>query len=181
MTGGQAGADEWGWGSEAYIWSPEGGTRSLGNFSFPCEEIDPWSCWWSPEIVFPAEGFGVSDKGDLVVGRAGDFWNGFFGFIWMEELGMLNLDEFLQGQGVMEAYTGNMASPLAVSGDGKTIVGWGFSDVSMISFALTLDQVWVCRNGKSSLAGFPGGMLTQLKNGAALGLCEADRPIVPGS
>lgn len=181
VTGGLAGTNDWNWGESAYVWSPQTGTRNLGHFAFPCEEIDPWSCPWQPEIVFPAEGFGVTDKGDMVVGRAGDFWNGFIGFIWMEELGMVNFNEFMQGQGIVEAYTSNLISPLAISGDGKTIVGWGFSDVSMISFAVTLDQVWVCRKGKSSLAGFPGGLLSQLNNGATLGLCEEDRAIVPGS
>ena len=139
----------------------------------------PWDCPWRAEIPFPAEGFGVSDKGDIVVGRAGDFWNGFLGFLWMEETGMIDFNAFLQGQGVMEAYTSAFISPLAISGDGKTIVGWGLSDVSMVSFALTLDQVWVCRNGKSRLTGFPGGMRTQLARGAELGLCEADRPLTP--
>jgi hypothetical protein len=53
--------------------------------------------------VFPAEAFGVSEKGDIVVGRAGDFFNGFIRFIWTEALGMIDFNEFLQGQGVMEA------------------------------------------------------------------------------
>jgi hypothetical protein len=92
---------------------------------------------------------------------------------------MIDFNEFLQGQGVMEAYAGAMISPLAVSGDGKTIVGWGINDVSQLSFAVTLDQVWVCNGGKSQMVGFPGGMSSQLKRGAELGLCEADRPIEP--
>ncbi len=129
--------------------------------------------------MFPAEAFGVSEKGDIVVGRAGDFFNGFIRFIWTEALGMIDFNEFLQGQGVMEAYAGAMISPLAVSGDGKTIVGWGVNDVSQLSFAVTLDQVWVCHGGKSQLVGFPGGMSSQLKRGAELGMCEADRPIEP--
>jgi hypothetical protein len=29
------------------------------------------------------------------------------------------------------------------------------------------------------MVGFPGGMSSQLKRGAELGLCEADRPIEP--
>jgi hypothetical protein len=144
-----------------------------------CEIVAPWDCEWMPEFVFPAEAFGVSDKGDLVVGRAGDYWNGFVGFLWMEELGMLDFNEFLQGQGVMEAYTSGLISPLAVSGDGKTIVGWGYNDIAQISFAVTLDQVWVCNKGKSQMVGFPGAAISHLKRGAELGLCEADRPIEP--
>ena len=178
-VGGYAGRNEYDWGEDAYIWSPKTGTRNLGHFTFPCEDIAPWDCPWMPEVVLPAEAFGVSDKGDIVVGRAGDYWNGFIGFIWMEGLGMIDFNEFLQGQGVMEAYPGAMISPLAVSGDGKTIVGWGINDVSQLSFAVTLDQVWVCNGSKSQLVGFPGGMLSHLKRGAELGLCQADRPIEP--
>jgi hypothetical protein len=34
-----------------------------------------------------------------------------------------------------------LISPLAVSGAGRTIVGWGLSDVSQVSFVLALDKV----------------------------------------
>ena len=43
-------------------------------------------------IDFPAIPFAVTDDGSMVVGRAGDFWNGFIGFLWMEETGMLDLN-----------------------------------------------------------------------------------------
>jgi hypothetical protein len=147
----------------------------------PCEIIAPWACDWVPEIELPASAFGISANGNIVVGRAGSPWDGFAGFLWMEELGMIHFGEFLRAQGIVEAYTNDIISPLAISGDGKTIVGWGLGATDQMSFAVTLDQVWVCRKGKSSLAGFPGGMLTQLRNGATLGLCEEDRPIVPGA
>ena len=115
----------------------------------------------------------------MVVGRAGDFWNGFIGFLWMEETGMLDLNAFLQGQGVMEAYTSGIISPLALSGDGKTIVGWGLNDNAQMSYAITLDQVFVCENERTSLVGFPGAMKAKLAKGATLGMCQADRPIAP--
>jgi hypothetical protein len=171
VVGGGAGED---W-SDAYIWSPETGTRNIGKM--PCADPLDFFC----QIFNQTEPFGVSDRGDLVVGRSGSFFSGFSGMVWMEELGMLDFNEFLQGQGVMEAYQDALIGPLAVSGDGKTIVGWGLGTVSQISFAVTLDQVWVCRNGNSRLTGFPGGMMTQLRNGATLGLCEQDRAIAPGS
>ncbi len=178
-VGGGAGTNEWGYGEDAYIWSPSTGTRNLGHMTLPCEVVAPWDCPWVPEVVFAGEGFGVSDKGDIVVGRAGDFWYGFQGFLWTEALGMVDLGEFLRNQGIVEAYTNELISPLAISGDGKTIVGWGFSDVDIISFAVTLDQVWVCNKGKSQLVGFPGGMESLMKKGATPGLCEADRVIAP--
>jgi hypothetical protein len=50
----------------------------------------------------------------------------------------------------------------------------------MVSFAVTLDQVWICSKGKSKLVGFPGAVESHLARGAELGLCAADRPIEPG-
>lgn len=183
VVGGNAGGDGvFDWGKDAYLWSPVTGTEPLGHMTIPCEDfaVAPWDCNFVNEVEFAAEGFGVSDNGEIVVGRAGDFWNGFVGFIWMRGLGMLEFNTFLQGQGVMEAYTSALIGPLAVSGDGHTIVGWGVNDVAQISYALTLDQVWVCRKGRSQLVGFPGAMLSHLEGGAELGLCAADRPIEPG-
>lgn len=179
VVGGTAGSNEYQWGDDAYLWSPAGGTRNLGHVVLSCEVIAPWACEWQPEFVMPAEGWAVSDKGDIVLGRAGDFWNGFVGFIWTEATGMLDLNEFLRNQGVMEAFNNQFIGPLAVSGDGKTLAGWGAGPNGYVSFAVTLDQVWVCSKGKSKLAGFPGAMATQLSKGAELGLCEADRPIAP--
>ena len=179
VVGGEAGSNEWGAGIDAYLWSPTKGTRNLGHFSVPCEEIAPWDCPWTPTIDFPAIAFAVTDDGGMVVGRAGDFWNGFIGFLWMEETGMLDLNEFLQGQGIMEAFTSGIISPLAISGDGKTIVGWGLNDNSQISYAITLDQVFVCDKEQTFLVGFPGAMKAKLAKGATLGMCEADRPIAP--
>ncbi|HMB60586.1 MAG TPA: hypothetical protein VKN35_11800 [Xanthomonadales bacterium] len=179
VVGGLAGSNEYLWGEDAYIWSPNGGTRNLGHMVFSCEIVAPWDCEWQPEFIFPAEGWAVSDKGDIVLGRAGDWWNGFVGFIWTEATGMLELNEFLQNQGVMEAFNNQLIGPLAVSGDGKTMAGWGTGPNGYVSFAVTLDQVWMCNKGTSKLAGFPGAMATQLSKGASLGLCEADRPIAP--
>lgn len=181
-VGGEAG-DFYGWGQgiDGYIWHADSNTiTNIGHVAMPCETFAPWACDWMPEIVLPTTPFGVSDRGDIVVGRAGSPWDGFAGFFWMEETGLVEFGEFLRGQGIIEAYTNDVISPLAVSGDGKTIVGWGLGQNDQISFAVTLNQVWVCRKGKSSLAGFPGAMLTQLRNGATLGLCEQDRAIAPG-
>jgi hypothetical protein len=181
-VGGEAG-DFYGWGQgiDGYIWHAEANvTTNIGHVAMPCETFAPWACDWMPEIVLPTTPFGVSDKGDIVIGRAGSPWDGFAGFFWMEEIGMVDFGEFLRGQGIVEAYTNDLISPLAISGDGKTVVGWGLGPTDQISFAVTLNQVWICRKGKSSLTGFPGAMLTHLSKGATLGLCEGDQLLVPG-
>ena len=180
VVGGTAGIDDYGWGLDAYIWSPEGGTTNLGHLEYSCEEVAPWLCETQSTVVFPAEGFGVTERGDLVVGRAGDYWNGFAGFLWTEATGMINFGEFLRNQGVMEAFNNDLFSPLAVSADGKTIVGWGVGLTSPVSFAVSLDQVWVCGVfGNSRLVDFPKTLGHALQRGATLGLCEKDRPIAP--
>jgi hypothetical protein len=181
--GGDAGDyNDFGWALDGYIWDvATRTTTNIGHVSMPCETFAPWACDWVSEIELPTTPFGVSNKGDIVVGRAGSPWDGFAGFFWMEETGIVEFGEFLRGQGIVEAYTNDLISPLAISGDGKTIVGWGLGQRDLISFAVTLNQVWICRKGKSSLAGFPGAMLTHLDKGATLGLCEQDRVIVPGS
>jgi hypothetical protein len=79
----------------------------------------------------------------------------------------------------MEAYTTSLIGPLAVAGDGKTLVGWGAGERDYVSFVVTLDQVWVCERNRSTLVGFPGAMLSHLARGAELGLCAGDRPIEP--
>lgn len=179
VVGGVAGSNEFNWGDDAYLWSPQNGTTNLGHLEVPCEEVAPWACPEQPVFVFPAEGFGVSEKGDLVVGRAGDYWNGFKGFIWTEATGMLDFGAFLRNQGVMEAFANDFITPLAVSDDGKTIVGWGFGQTESVSFAVTLDRLWMCGDGESELADFPDEVGSRLSEGAELGLCEQDRPIAP--
>ena len=44
-------------------------------------------------------------------------------------------------------------------------------------FTLTLDQLWVCRKGKSKQVGYPVGVATQMQSGATLGMCEDDLPL----
>ena len=55
-----------------------------------------------------------------------------------------------------------------ISTNGKHIVGWTAVDGYWGSFKLTLDQLWMCRKGKSMQVGYPGGVASQLQNGASL-------------
>ena len=95
-----------------------------------------------------------------------------------EVLGVQKLVDFLKAQGVMNANDlGVASSAFGISNNGKHIVGWTAADGNYASFKLTLDQLWVCRDGKSMQVGYPSGVASQLKKGAALGMCEEDLPL----
>ena len=93
-------------------------------------------------------------------------------------LGTQKLADFLMAQGVMNATDlGIVSNATKISNNGKHIVGWTAVDGFFASFKLTLDQLYVCRNSKTMQVGYPTGVESQLKNGATLGMCEADLPL----
>lgn len=112
----------------------------------------------------------VTDKGDIVLGRAGSFFTGFSGGIWIEGLGWMTMTEFLHKQGVVEAQDVPFDNPLAVSASGSEIVG-GIAG-AQFSWMIEADQVYVCEKGKSVLVGFPGGLQAKVAAGAKFGRCE---------
>ncbi|TWI04720.1 hypothetical protein IP90_00855 [Luteimonas cucumeris] len=112
----------------------------------------------------------VTDKGDIVLGRAGSFFTGFSGGIWIEGLGWMSMREFLRKQGVVEAENIDFNNPLAVSASGSEIVG-GIAG-AQFSWMIQADQVYVCQNGQSVLTGFPNGLKAKVAAGAQFGRCE---------
>ena len=112
----------------------------------------------------------VTDKGDVILGRAGSFFTGFSGGIWIEGLGWMSMTEFLHKQGVVEADDVPYNNPLAVSASGSEIVG-GIAG-AQFSWMIEADQVYVCENGQSVLTGFPGGLRAKVAAGAEFGRCE---------
>ena len=103
-------------------------------------------------------------------GRAGGFFTGFSGGIWIEGLGWMNMTDFLRKQGVVEAQDVPFDNPLAVSASGSEIVG-GIAG-AQFSWMIEADQVYVCENGQSVLTGFPGGLRAKVAAGAEFGRCE---------
>ena len=47
----------------------------------------------------------MSDDGSILIGRAGSFFTGFTGVLWIEDIGWMTFDEFFRKQGVVEAQT----------------------------------------------------------------------------
>ena len=88
------------------------------------------------------------------------------------------MSDFLAAQGVINAYDlGVVSNATKITTNGKHIVGWTGVDGDLVSFRLTLDQLYVCRKGKSMQVGYPGGVAAQLARGATLGMCEDDLPL----
>lgn len=114
----------------------------------------------------------VTDKGDIALGRAGSFFSGFAGGIWIEGLGWMSMEQFLRKQGVVEAETMPVPydNPLAISASGSEIVG-GIAGLQF-SWMIKADQVYVCQNGQSVLTGFPNGLKAKVAAGAKFGRCE---------
>ncbi|PHJ42887.1 hypothetical protein [Vibrio sp. PID17_43] len=135
-----------------------------------CEEMGvDWVHDWVGEYA-PLTPFDMSDKGDVIIGRSGDFWAGFTGAIYIKGLGWMTLDDFYSKQGVLEAQNAAMDNPLSLNGSGSKMVG-GVAG-AMISYHVDMSQVYVCENGSSVKTGFPNGLIQKVKSGAEFGRCE---------
>lgn len=150
-----------------------------------CRDV-PYSSWFGGDLCalygeqFLYEQFGtapmtvsaVTDKGDVVLGRAGSFFTGFAGGIWIDGVGWMTMDVFLRRQGVVEAEAmgASFDNPLAISASGSEIVG-GIAGATF-AWMIQADQVYVCEKGKSVLTGFPNGLRAKLGAGAKFGRCE---------
>jgi uncharacterized membrane protein len=79
----------------------------------------------------------ISEDGKVIVGFAGG-GNTRIPFIWTQELGLVNLQDFLQAQGT---YLGPyvLSTPTATSGNGSTIAGWSLYDFT--SWVLDMNHV----------------------------------------
>lgn len=138
------------------------------------EECPPWD--WFCFGQTPFNPYDISDEGTIVgaIGSAGSA----SATIVSDVLGTQKLVEFLAAQGVMNALdVGVVSVARKISSNGRHITGWTATDGAIVSFSMTFDQLWVCRNGKSMQVGYPVGVATQLKKGANLGMCEADLPL----
>lgn len=172
---------------EMVLWNAMRGTgadafTSIDGLRY-CRDV-PYSSWFEGDLceqygeeylyemlgTAPMSISAVTDKGDVVLGRAGSFFTGFSGGIWIEGLGWMNMTEFLRKQGVVEAQDVPFDNPLAVSASGSEIVGGIVG--AQFSWMIEADQVYVCEGGKSVLTGFPNGLKSKVASGAKFGRCE---------
>jgi hypothetical protein len=73
-------------------------------------------------VVVPND---VTADGSIIVGTNGFDWSQWAGFIWTEETGMVDLDDFLTDNGVTLPTMFDIQSLTAISDDGTVMVGFG--------------------------------------------------------
>ena len=112
----------------------------------------------------------MSDDGKVLIGRAGTFWNGFTGAMWIEGIGWIKLNDFFRKQGVVEAYRHGLDNPMSISAAGNEMIG-GIAGAP-VTWHVDLHKVFVCDNGRSTPVSFPEQAVDKVRAGARLGRCE---------
>ena len=155
-----------------YRYNTRSGAFEILEISEPCPPSD-WFCFGAR----PFNPYDIADDGTLVggMGTAGSAQ----ATIVAEALGGKHkLAELLAAQGVINATDLSLVSNATkITSNGEHIVGWTAADGNLLSFKLTLDQLYVCRNGKSKRVDYPADVASQLGSGATLGMCEDDLPL----
>jgi hypothetical protein len=146
----------------------------------PMKFVDPL-----PGDAAPAQPFAMSRDGSVMVGFSG---NPFLSlnpgpFIWTRQMGTMNLDDFVRGQGTAMEQWYSLWEPGSVSDDGRTIAGWGYGFLDAAGWVLRIDTAFVChqpnsKGGKTGTAEtlnveFPGKFDEHLAHGDTVGRCPS--------
>jgi len=164
------------------LWNYSKGITPIGSLRW-CEDV-PYVSWFAgdqcdiltPEEIEEFEGkpavdiYDMSDDGSILIGRAGSFFTGVVGALWIERVGWMTWDEFFRKQGVVEASNTPFSNPISISGTGREVVG-GMVGVAF-SWLVDIDQVYVCVRGRSMKTQFPDGLRAWTALGAKFGRCE---------
>lgn len=113
--------------SEAWTWTEEEGTTSLGDF---------------PGGFYQSHATAVTDDGRVIVGAGSFQYPRLHAYRWTEQTGLVGLGDLPGG---LESSFAN-----AVDADGDVIVGWGTTDLGQEAFR------WTATGGMVSIATFPG-------------------------
>jgi hypothetical protein len=146
----------------------------------PMEFVQPL-----PGDAAPAQPFAMSRDGDVMVGFSGNPFLSFNPgpFIWTRQMGTVNLDDFVRGQGTAMEQWVSLWEPTSVSNDGRTIAGWGYGFLGPAGWVLRIDTAFVChqpantsqaskmRAGKTLNVEFPRKFDEHLAHGDTVGRC----------
>jgi uncharacterized membrane protein len=147
----------------SWKWTAGGGLTNLGDFI--------------PDYTPLAQD--VSDDGDVIVGVANpfDFFFPRLPVIWTPQTGFLEFQEFLAKQGTY-APGWSLAVAGTVSGDGKTVGGFGNSPYGAQGFVVQMPKIVICHappgnpsKKKTIDVSFPNGMGSHLAHGDTIGQC----------
>ena len=133
-------------------------------------DTDDWDYIFDRVGAVPTLVFDMSDDGTVMIGRAGAFLLGYYGAMYLEGLGWMQMDEFLEKQGVVEARNLGLPNPLALDGKGDTLVG-GLPGI-VFTWILDMDKAFVCKDGRDLEVSFPKQLIKQVKRGALIGRCN---------
>lgn len=159
------------WNQRGYTYNTLSGELTILDIYEECSPWD-WFCWGAN----PFNPYDISDDGTMVGAYGTADASG--ATLVNDVLGTQKLVDFLKAQGVINANDLGIASNAnRISSNGRHIAGWTAVDGYFGSFKLTIDQLYVCQNGKTKQVGYPTGVESQLKSGATLGMCEADLPL----
>jgi len=147
----------------SWKWTPSGGVTSLGDFI--------------PDYTPLAQD--VSDDGSVIVGLANpfDFFMPRLPVIWTAPTGFLDFQEFLAQQGTY-APQWSLVVAGTVSGDGKTVGGYGYSPYGAQGYVVQMPKIVICHapsgdpsNKKTLDISFPDALSSHLAHGDTIGLC----------
>ena len=137
-----------------------------------------------PGDAAPAQPFAMSRDGAVMAGFSGNPFLSFNPgpFIWTEQMGTMNLDEFVRGQGTAMEQWYSLWEPTSVSNDGRTLAGWGYGFLGPAGWVLRIDTAFVCHtqgapkggklhSGQTMNVEFPGKFDEHLAHGDTVGRC----------
>ncbi|WP_295802636.1 hypothetical protein [uncultured Microbulbifer sp.] len=130
---------------------------------------------YGPEVVqsiagpIPVMPTDMNDDGSVIVGRAGSFFTGIVGGVYLDGIGWINTRDFFAKQGVVEASQFPVDNPLALSGNGSEMMG-NLAGAT-ITFDIDMNSAFVCKNGQDREVSFPKQLIAEVKAGAEFGRC----------
>ena len=140
---------------------------------------------FSPGSGLTTNAFDLSDDGSVIVGRADPFdWGSFTPLLRTPSTGWVDFQAFLSAQGT-SAPGWMLVTAGTVSGDGKTIAGWGYSPFSRQGWIVQMPKVVICHQPSKIRAphdkkhtivvDFPSSLADHLAHGDVIGLCGDGR------
>ncbi len=100
-----------------------------------------------PDFPYILNPYVISDNSYAVAGAVGDFFSGTAPFIWNKDVGTIDFQLFLIGQGLDELYFWYLSSINAISANGRIVAGGGTNPDGLLEgWIVDLNYVLVCRN-----------------------------------